>query len=112
MQSNQPDSSRIPPSDTGGYVGWFLLEIAPIPIGFLIGSGDIFKSLIEGSKGLFFCFVALTLACSEVGGIGQFKGFKTKSLSRVAVGIFAGVWIAAFDFSVVCFFGCGAALHT
>jgi hypothetical protein len=97
-------------SESGGYLGWFVLEIAPIPIGLLIGSADIFDSYRRGPKGLFVFFLIITLACSLTGGIGQFGGYRAKRISKIALGCFAGLWIAAFDLSVVCFAGCCSAI--
>ena len=86
-------------------MGWLLLQIAPIPIGLLIGSIHFFDSIVNGTKGLFVFFVILTLACSVVGAIGQFGGFRKASLGRFAAGIFTGMWVAAFDITVVFFSG-------
>lgn len=111
-QPNRPNKRRTFPephhsaSKFGGYMGWLLLQIAPIPIGLLIGSIHIFDSIVNGTKGLFVFFVILTLACSVVGAIGQFGGFRKASLGRFAAGIFTGMWVAAFDITVVFFSGC------
>lgn len=115
-QPNGPSKRRTFPepqdsaSKIGGYLGWLLLEITPIPIGLLIGSIHIFDSIVNGTKGLFVFFVILTLACSVVGAIGQFGGFKKASLGRFAAGIFAGMWVAAFDITVIFFTGCSSAI--
>ena len=99
-----PQQSSAP--ENGGYLGWFLLEIAPIPIGLLIGGMRIFDSAQNGSKALFVAFGVLTLLCSVVGGVGQFGGFKKKSFRHIALGIIAGLGIAVFDVFVVLFIGC------
>lgn len=122
---NEPDEMKNVPPDNqqpadpqpqnsapekNGYLGWFLLEIAPIPLGLLIGSMRVFDSIQNGSKGLFVFFVILTLLCSVVGAFGQFGGFKKRSARNIALGIFAGICIAVFDVFVVFFVGCCSAI--
>jgi len=90
----------------GGYFSWFLLGIAPIPIGLLIKplpftGADSYTQPVR----LVF-FLVLTLGCSMVGGIGQCGGIKERSFRNIALGVFAGIWIAALNSFVVFFVGC------
>jgi hypothetical protein len=115
-QPNEPSEPKPFPerqdsaTDNGERLGWLLLEFVPIPIGLLTGSIHIFDSIVNGTKGLFIVFATLTLACSVIGAIGQWGGFKKAGLGRFAAGVFVGIWIGVFDITVVFFTGCCSAI--
>lgn len=88
---------------------WFLLGIAPIPVGLIIKPLPFPDFDLYAQPVRLAFFVVLTLACSVVGGIGQCGGFKEKSFRNIALGVFAGIGIAAFDVFVVFFLGCCSA---
>ena len=89
---------------------WFLLGIAPIPIGLLIGSAELFDSLQSGRRASFISFAIFTILLSVVAGIGEAGGFKTRRFKPIVIGVFGGIWIATFDVLVVIVIGCSSAI--
>jgi hypothetical protein len=110
---SRTDMSEMDTSDDrqgdNGYLGWFLLEIVPIPIGLLIGSMNIFDPS-RASKGHFAFFLSFTLLCTVTGGIGQCGGFKTRHWKHIISGVLLGIPIAVFDLCVIFFAGCCLAI--
>ena len=92
-----------------GKVWWLPVGLAPIPIGLLMGPGNIFTTFGTGTKNLLVGFVVLTSILGVAAGIGLSGPKNKRMVLRVALGLFLAVWIVSFDLSVVFFVGCCSA---
>jgi len=110
-QSEEPKKEENPTSQAGEAWLWFLLGIAPIPVGLLIGSVNLFDSFQSGDRrAAFMSFAILTTLFGLASGIGSSGGFKTRRFKAIAIGVFFGIWITLFDMLVVVFIGCCSGL--
>ena len=81
---------------------WFLVGLAPIPIGLLMGPGNIFTTFGTGTKSLLAGFVVLTSILGAAAGIGLSSPKNKQMVLRVALALFFTVWIVSFEYRHSC----------
>lgn len=111
--SNQPgdnNSENEPPNRVRSSILWFLVAIIPIPIGLLMDPNAVLEAYKRGQPASLLMFTILSLPCVLIAGIGQSGGIASKGWTRVAAGIFAGLWMGVFDVCVIYFVGCCSAI--
>lgn len=111
MRENQ--GSVYPPENprpAGAWLLWFLLGLAPLPIGLLIGPIQFFNAIQNSqNKSLLVTYTAITGVFTFASGIGQTGGFKTRKVTDIAGGIMLGLGLGGLNLLVVFFAGCCSA---